>query len=157
MEGTSRATGKADHRRRQPRVPVHRRQRIYLWLPRVWTWIQFKNVLWFRTRPGAEGARLQLAQRDRVLVVRAAGDRRRRRRADLVSVGEQSRVSPGWRDAAARRPHRNSVPAEQKPPTYYVTTGIDASWAAAIAEVPAWRTITHAPRDQREGAHRDHR
>ena len=21
---------------------------MYLWLPRVWTWIQFKNVLWFR-------------------------------------------------------------------------------------------------------------
>ncbi len=21
---------------------------MYLWLPRLWTWIQFKNVLWFR-------------------------------------------------------------------------------------------------------------
>ena len=21
---------------------------MYLWLPRVWKWIQFKNVLWFR-------------------------------------------------------------------------------------------------------------
>src|SRR5689334_20745342 len=24
--------------------------RLYLWLPRLWTWIQFKNVLWFRRR-----------------------------------------------------------------------------------------------------------
>ena len=23
---------------------------MYLWLPRLWTWIQFKNVLWFRAR-----------------------------------------------------------------------------------------------------------
>ena len=37
---------------------------IYLWVPREWVWSSVQDVLWFR-RGLRQGARLQLAQRDR--------------------------------------------------------------------------------------------
>ena len=49
---------------------------FYLWWPRTWTWTQFRQVLWFRGGLLEQGARLQLASRDRLLEPRAAGGHR---------------------------------------------------------------------------------
>ena len=48
LEGTSRATGKAITGAANLVFLFIVLSGMYLWLPRVWTWIQFKNVLWFR-------------------------------------------------------------------------------------------------------------
>jgi uncharacterized iron-regulated membrane protein len=49
LEGTSRATGKAITGAANLMFLFLVLSGMYLWLPRVWNWIQFKNVLWFRT------------------------------------------------------------------------------------------------------------
>src|SRR5688572_23018547 len=48
LEGTSRATGKAITGASNFIFLFIVLSGMYLWLPRVWKWIQFKNVLWFR-------------------------------------------------------------------------------------------------------------
>ena len=50
---------------------------FYLWFPRTWTWRQFRAVDLVPGRPARQGARLQLAQRDRA-VERDPALRRRR-------------------------------------------------------------------------------
>ena len=118
LEGDEPRHRQGDHRRRQLIFLFIVISGMYLWLPRVWTWIQFKNVLWFRTRPRAEGPRLQLAQRHRRLVGDPARDRRGRRGADFVSVGQQSRLPHRRRHtAAASGRGRGSAPAERREPS----------------------------------------
>ena len=66
---------------------------MYLWWPRTGRGaVPERRVV--PTRAPAEGARLQLAQRHRLLDGAAARDRRLSRRRDLVSVGDQPRL-PG--------------------------------------------------------------
>jgi uncharacterized iron-regulated membrane protein len=48
LEGTSRATGRAITGASNFIFLFIVLSGMYLWLPRVWKWIQFKNVLWFR-------------------------------------------------------------------------------------------------------------
>jgi uncharacterized iron-regulated membrane protein len=48
MSGEGRATGKAITGASNLAFLFIVISGIYLWLPRVWTWLQFKNVLWFR-------------------------------------------------------------------------------------------------------------
>ena len=144
LEGTSRATGKAITGAANFIFLFIVLSGMYLWLPRVWKWIQFKNVLWFRGGLASEGPRLQLAQRHRDLVGRPAGDRGPRRDADLVSVGQQSRLPPGGRDAAgaSRCAAGRGAAGERREPATYVTDGLDASWSTAQQQMPAWRTMT---------------
>ena len=123
LEGASRATGKAITGAANLGFLFIVVSGIYLWLPRVWTWIQFKNVLWFRSGLPPKARDFNWHNVIGFWSARAARDRRRRRRADLVSVGAaiSSIASPAIRrrrPAAAPRRRRR----EQKPPTYYVST-----------------------------------
>lgn len=141
LEGASRATGKAITGAANLGFLFLVVSGLYLWFPRVWTWIQFRNVLWFR-------GGLSWKARDfnwhntigfwscvplavivagvvpisyswgNTLVYRLAGD---------------TPPPPPTAAAAAR-------PAESRPQTY-VVDGLDSSWSAAMTEVPAWRTI----------------
>ncbi len=49
MSGESRATGKGITGAANLAFLFIVISGLYLWLPRLWTWIQFKNVLWFRS------------------------------------------------------------------------------------------------------------
>ena len=93
MQGTSRPTGKAITGAANLGFLFIVLSGMYLWLPRVWTRLQFTQVLWFRERAAGQGARLQLAQRHRRLVGDPAGDCRRRRGADLLPLGRQPGLS----------------------------------------------------------------
>ncbi len=140
MEGTSRATGKLITGIANLGFLFIVVSGLYLWFPRVWTWIQFKNVLWFRTglAPKARDFNWHNAIGFWSCVPLA------------IIVAGVVPISFGWGNNLVYRlagetppapPAAQQRPAEQKPPTYY-SHRVDASWAAAIAEVPAWRTIT---------------
>jgi uncharacterized iron-regulated membrane protein len=141
MEGTSRATGKLITGAANLGFLFIVVSGLYLWLPRVWTWIQFKNVLWFRRglAPKARHFNWHNAIGFWSAVPLA------------IVVASALPISYPWAsnlvyhlagDTPPRPPAAAPArPAERQSPTYY-PDGVDASWAAAIAEVPAWRTIT---------------
>jgi uncharacterized iron-regulated membrane protein len=140
MEGTSRATGKLITGAANLGFLFIVVSGLYLWFPRVWTWIQFKNVLWFRSglAPKARDFNWHNTIGFWTCVPLA------------IIVAGVVPISFGWGNTlvyrlAGETPPAPAAsqqrPAQQKPPTYY-SQRIDASWAAAIAEVPAWRTIT---------------
>lgn len=141
LDGASRATGKAITGAANFGFLFIVVSGVYLWLPRMWTWLQFKNVLWFR-------AGLPSKARDfnwhnvigvwsavpLAIVVAGAVPISYPWASNLVYrlVGDTPPAPP----AAAPRPAEGA----QKP-TYY-STGLDASWTAAMAQVPAWRAMT---------------
>jgi uncharacterized iron-regulated membrane protein len=140
MEGASRATGKLITGVANLGFLFIVVSGLYLWFPRVWTWIQFKNVLWFRTglAPKARDFNWHNTIGFWSCVPLA------------IIVAGVVPISFGWGNTLVYRLAGETPPApaasqqraaEQKPPTYYADR-IDASWAAAIAAVPAWRTIT---------------
>jgi uncharacterized iron-regulated membrane protein len=142
LEGASRATGKAITGAANLGFLFLVVSGLYLWFPRVWTWIQFRNVLWFRSGLPAKArdfnwhhaigfwACVPLAvivagvvpisyAWGNTLVYRMAGD------------------TPPPAAAPARAGNRNDTA-----PQVFAVEGLNASWSAAIASVPAWRTIT---------------
>ena len=144
LEGASRATGKAITGAANLGFLFIVISGIYLWFPRVWTALQFKQVLWFR-RGLASKARdfnwhnvigfwsaVPLA-----IVVAGAVPISYPWASNLVYrlVGDTPPTPPS---APAARPAERG---EREKPTYY-TSGLDASWASAEAQVPAWRTIS---------------
>ena len=142
LEGTSRATGKAITGASNFIFLFILLSGMYLWLPRVWKWIQFKNVLWFRggLAPKARDfnwhnvigiwSAIPLA-----IVVLGAMPISYPWASNLVyrMVGETPPAPPA---AAPARP------AERREPAAYVTDGLDASWSTAQQQLPAWRTMT---------------
>lgn len=143
LEGASRATGKAMTGAANLGFLFLVVSGLYLWLPRVWTWIQFRNVLWLRRGLAAKARDFNWHNAigfwscvplaiivagvvpisyswGNTLVYRLAGD------------------TPPPAATPARPADRAGAP--QKP--QYVIDGVNASWAAAMAAVPAWRTIT---------------
>ena len=141
LEGTSRATGKAITGASNFIFLFIVLSGMYLWLPRVWKWIQFKKVLWFRggLAPKARDfnwhnvigiwSAVPLA-----IVVLGAMPISYPWASNLVyrMVGE---TPPGPLAAAPARPAERREPA-------YVTDGLDASWSTAQQQLPAWRTMT---------------
>lgn len=141
LEGASRATGKAITGAANLGFLFIVVSGIYLWLPRVWTWLQFKNVLWFRRGLPSKArdfnwhnvigfwSAVPLA-----IVVAGAVPISYPWASQLVYrlVGDTPPAPP----AAAPRPAER---AQQ--PTYF-STGLDRSWTSAQAQVPAWRTMT---------------
>ena len=112
MEGHQPRHGQGDHRRCQPPLSRHCAQR---YLPLGAARVDFAATqagAVVSARPPVEGPRLQLAQRDRHLVRRSPRHRHHRRRAHLVSLGEQPGLSRHGRDPSgtatggARRPRR---------------------------------------------------
>jgi len=143
LEGASRATGKAITGAANLGFLFLVVSGLYLWFPRVWNWIQFRNVLWFRS--GLSSKARDFNWHNAIgfwscvpLAVIVAG---------VVPI------SYGWGNTLVYRLMGDTPPppaaaaraaeprGEQKPQTY-VVDGLNASWSAAIAEVPAWRTIT---------------
>ena len=143
LDGTSRATGKAITGAANLGFLFIVVSGVYLWLPRVWTWLQVKNVLWFRRGLPSKArdfnwhnvigfwSAVPLA-----IVVAGAVPISYPWASNLVYrlVGD----TPPAPAPAAAAPR----PAERaQKPTYY-STGLDASWTSAQAQVPAWRTMT---------------
>ena len=140
MEGTSRATGKLITGAANLGFLFIVLSGLYLWFPRVWTWVQFKNVLWFRTglAPKARDFNWHNTIGFWSCVPLA------------IIVAGVVPISFGWGNNLVYRLAGETPPApaaaqprlaEQKPPTYYAHR-VDASWAAALAEVPSWRTVS---------------
>ncbi len=115
---------------------------MYLWLPKLWTWIQFKNVLWFRSglTPKARDfnwhnvigvwTAIPLA-----IVVAGAVPISYPWASNLVyRIAGDTPPPPPAANPQAR-------PAERAPVTY-VSGGVDAAWAASQAQIPNWRTMT---------------
>ena len=141
LEGASRATGKAITGAANLIFLFIVLSGIYLWLPRVWSWIQVRNVLWFRWGLSSKArdfnwhntigfwscVPLAIIVAGVVPISYSWGNR-------LVYRMAGETLPPAAAAAAAR-------PAEQKP-QLYVSHGLNASWSAAAAAVPAWRTIT---------------
>jgi uncharacterized iron-regulated membrane protein len=144
FEGASRATGKAITGAANLGFLFLVVSGLYLWFPRVWNWIQFRNVLWFRS--GLSSKARDFNWHNAIgfwscvpLAVIVAG-------VVPISYGWGNTLvyrltgdTPPPPAAAAARPAEPR--GEQKPQTY-VVDGLNASWTAAMAEVPAWRTIT---------------
>jgi len=141
MAGDSRATGKSITGWSNLLFLFIVLSGMYLWLPRVWTWIQFKNVMWFR-RGLAPKARdfnwhnvvgiwsaVPLA-----IVVAGALPISFPWAGNLVYRLAGDTPPPPAAAAAARSAGRASVT--------YQRDGIDAAWASAQSRVPEWRTMT---------------
>ena len=111
---------------------------LYLWFPRVWNWIQFRNILWFRS--GASSKARDFNWHNTIgfwscvpLAIIVAG---------VVPISFSWGNTLVYRLAGDTPP----PPAAARPggpkPQSYVADGLNASWASAIAQVPEWRTIT---------------
>lgn len=139
LEGTSRATGRAITGAANLGFLFIVLSGIYLWLPRVWSWLQFKNVLWFRRGLPAKArdfnwhnvigfwSAVPLA-----VVVAGAVPISYPWASNLVYrlSGEQ----PPTPEAGPARPAANPEPV--------FDAGLDAAWQRAQQQVPEWRTIT---------------
>jgi uncharacterized iron-regulated membrane protein len=142
LEGANRATGRALTGAANLMFLFIVLSGMYLWLPRVWTWIQFKNVLWFR---GGLAPKARDFNWHNVIGIWSAVP------LAIVIAGAVP-ISYPWASNLVYRivgdtppppaAPGTARPAERRGPTVYVTAGIDASWSAAQRDVPAWRTMT---------------
>ena len=141
LDGASRATGKAITGAANLGFLFLVVSGLYLWFPRVWKWTQFRNVLWFRG--GLPSKARDFNWHNTIgfwscvpLAIIVAG---------IVPISYSWGNALVYRLAGETPPPPAAAaaarPVEAKPQTY-VVEGLNASWAAAIAEVPAWRTIT---------------
>jgi uncharacterized iron-regulated membrane protein len=141
LEGASRATGKAITGAANLGFLFLVMSGLYLWFPRVWNWLQFRNVLWFRG--GLPSKARDFNWHNTIgfwscvpLAIIVAG---------VVPISYSWGNALVYRLAGETPPPPATAaaarPAESTPQTY-VVDGLNASWAAAIAEVPAWRTVT---------------
>lgn len=141
LEGTSRATGKLVTGAANLGFLFIVVSGLYLWFPRVWTWIQFKNVLWFRTglAPKARDFNWHNAIGFWLCVPLAIVV------AGAIPISFPWASNLVYRLAGDTPPVAAAAPAQRTSelkPQVYVTSGLDASWSAAIAQVPSWRTIS---------------
>jgi uncharacterized iron-regulated membrane protein len=115
---------------------------LYLWFPRVWTWLQFRNVLWFR---GGLASKARDFNWHNTIGFWSCVPL-------AVIVAGVVPISFSWGNTLVYRlagetppaPVAAAAPARATDRTAhtYVTTGLDGSWAAVAAAVPEWRTIT---------------
>jgi uncharacterized iron-regulated membrane protein len=139
LEGASRATGKAITGAANLGFLFLVVSGLYLWCPRAWSWLQFRKVLWFRAAASAKARDFNWHNTIGFwscvpLAIIVAG---------VVPISYSWGNTLVYRvmgdtPPAAAAPAR---PAEARPQTY-VASGLDAAWARAVAEVPAWRTMT---------------
>jgi len=140
LEGTSRATGRAITGASNFIFLFIVLSGMYLWLPRVWKWIQFKNVLWFR---GGLAPKARDFNWHNVIGIWSAIP------LALVVLGAMP-ISYPWASSLVYRlvgdtppvPAAASRPGERRDAPVYVTSGLDASWAIAQQQRPARRTMT---------------
>src|SRR5688572_1909850 len=139
LEGASRATGKAITGAANLGFLFLVVSGLYLWFPRVWSWTQFRNVLWFRAGVSAK-----------------ARDFNWHNTIGFWScvplafiVAGVVPISYAWGNTLVYRVMGDPPPAPAAParsteakPQTYVASGLDAAWAQAEEDVPAWRMIT---------------
>lgn len=111
---------------------------MYLWLPRLWTWIHFKNVLWFRRGLASKARDFNWHNVIGVwsavpLAIVVAG-------AVPISFPWASNLV--YRIAGDQPPATQPQRATDRGPATYVTEGVDAAWTAAQSQIPEWRTMT---------------
>lgn len=114
---------------------------LYLWLPRVWTRIQFRNVLWFRAKLAPKGRDFNWHN---VIGIWTAVP------LAIVIAGAVP-ISYPWASNLVYRivgetplsPSANARPRAAEPaPVVFVSGGLDAAWASSRSVIPAWRTMT---------------
>ena len=113
---------------------------MYLWLPRMWTWIQFKNVMWFR---GGLTSKARDFNWHNVIGIWSAIP------LSIVVAGALP-ISYPWASNLVYRMAGETPPAPpaaQQPrpgeqPVVYVMSGVDTAWLTAQAQIPTWRTMT---------------
>jgi uncharacterized iron-regulated membrane protein len=155
LEGTTRATGKAITGAANLGFLFVVLSGMYLWLPRMWSWIQFKQVLGFRR--GLPGKARDFNWHNVIgiwsavplaIVVAGAVPISYQWAGRLVFqiAGEAPPAPPAAR-AGAAAPGAPGGPArerqgrgERERPQPVDLAGFDAAWTAATAQVPAWRT-----------------
>jgi len=142
LEGTSRATGRAITGASNFVFLFIVLSGMYLWLPRVRKWVQFKNVLWFR---GGLAPKARDFNWHNVIGIWSAIP------LAIVVLGAMP-ISYPWAGNLVYRLVGDtppvpatapaSRPAERREAPVYVIAGLDASWAIAQQQMPAWRTMT---------------
>lgn len=110
---------------------------MYLWLPRVWTWLQFKNVLWFRRGVASKARDFNWHN---VIGIWSAIPL-------AIVVAGAVPISFPWASNLVYRlagdtPPPPSQRATDRGPSTYVTEGVDAAWTTAQSQIPEWRTMT---------------
>ncbi len=153
MSGTRRATGRAITGAANLAFLFIVCSGIYLWFPRVWRWVQFRNVLWFRRRLAGKArdfnwhnvagvwcaVPLAIIVASGVvisypwagnLVYRLAGE------APPPPRG-QAGPGPAGRRAEAGPPVREAVTDSAARPAM----ALEALWARAASQAPDWQTI----------------
>jgi uncharacterized iron-regulated membrane protein len=113
---------------------------LYLWVPRLWTWIQFKNVLWFR---GDLAPKARDFNWHNVIGVWSAIPL-------AIVVAGAVPISFPWASNLVYRIAGDTPPAAPTAPARaperatatYISGGVDAAWVAAQSQIPAWRTMT---------------
>jgi uncharacterized iron-regulated membrane protein len=163
MEGPRRAAGKAVTGAANLAFLFIVLSGIYLWVPRVWKWVQFKNVLWFRR--GLTGKPRDFNWHNVIgiwsavplaVVVAGAVPISYPWASSLVYrlVGEEPPRAP-QRPAAApdaggpRGGRARGGEREVRPTPVVDLAGVDAGYARAAAQVPEWRTISiRLPQDE---------
>lgn len=118
---------------------------IYLWVPRLWTRLQFARVLWFRR--GLPGKARDFNWHNVIgiwsavplaVVIAGAVPISFPWASDLVyRMAGDTPPAPARPAAPAGRGRGEQAPAA--PPSF---AGLDAAWAAADAQVPDWRAMT---------------
>jgi uncharacterized iron-regulated membrane protein len=139
MEGASRATGKAITGAANLAFLFIVISGMYLWLPRLWNWIQFKNVLWFRG--GLSGKARDFNWHNVIgiwsavpLAIVIAG---------AVPISYPWASNLVYRIAGEAPPTPAAAPARApERPATFVAKGVDGAWAVAQSQIPAWRTMT---------------
>ena len=170
LQDTSRATGKAITGAANLGFLFIVLSGIYLWVPRIWNRIQFTQVLWFRGGLAAKArdfnwhnvigiwSAIPLA-----IVVAGAVPISYPWASNLVYriAGEEPPAPPAGARPGASSPAASRRPAGPAPegrpapggdaegraaraeqPQPLDVAGLDAAWAAAQAQVPAWRTTS---------------
>lgn len=113
---------------------------LYLWLPKLWTWIQFKNVLWFR---GGLSPKARDFNWHNVIGVWTAVPL-------AIVVAGAVPISYPWASNLVYRLAGDTPPppaaaqprSGERAIVTYVSGGIDAAWASSQAQIPNWRTMT---------------
>lgn len=138
LQDASRATGKAVTGAANLAFLFIVLSGMYLWLPRVWTWLQFKAVLWFR---GGLPAKARDFNWHNVIGIWSAVPL-------AVVVAGAVPISYPWasnlvyRLAGDRPPAAATPAASPGAPEPVSANGLNAAWSRAQAQVPAWRTMT---------------
>ena len=141
LEGASRTTGKMITGAANLTFLFIVLSGLYLWLPKAWIWIQFKNVLWFRR--GLAGKARDFNWHNTIgfwsavpLVIVVAG---------AVPISYSWAGNLVYRVVGDAPPPPPASPAQATRPSSpqaLDAVGLNAAWATTARQAPDWRTIT---------------